>query len=113
MPRYVVKPVPDRDEYIVWSTIVDGITWWGSSEVLMNENPDVTQNRIDVADMFGTSAIHGFYGYDVDEFIVQNLDELHDETPWIKVLRKDLYAFACGPREVSESLSEPYNRYDD
>lgn len=112
MPSYVVKPVPERDEYIVWSTIVDAITWWGSAEVIMKENPDITQNRINVADMFGTSSIHGFYSYDKDEFIIQNLDELHEGTSWLKVLRKDLYAFANGSREVSEALSKPFH-YDD
>lgn len=112
MPSYVLKPVPDRDEYVVWSTIVDAITWWGSAEVLMKENSDVTQDRIDRANKLGTSSYNLYFDYRKEEFICQNFDGLHNDSSWIKIKRENLYEFAGGSLEVAESLSYPFEFED-
>ena len=107
MPSYVVKPDKDKDEYVVWSTIVDSVTWFGSAEELMYDNPEVTRERIDRADLQGTSAYYGkFCGYSELEFVCQNIDKLHDEVDFVLVNRENLYEYSLATYEENYELAE-------
>lgn len=56
MPSFVVKPDRDKDEYVVWSTIVD----MPGPPHPRPEDPDPeTASRYDRADRNGTSAMFG------------------------------------------------------
>lgn len=64
MPSYIIKPEPDQDFYVIWSTIVDGPTEWGTraevEEHLLAEaarhQAAETAQRFDRADETGSSA---------------------------------------------------------
>ena len=60
MPSYIVKPRPDRDLYVMWSTVVDNLTGVGTrSEFEADYRHDprmVAAERFDRADTNGTSA---------------------------------------------------------
>lgn len=117
MSSFVVKPVADRDEYVVWSTIVDSVTWFGSAAELMYENPEVTQERINRADLQGTSAYdRRFFGYSELEFVCQNFNELHDEVGFVLVNRENLYEYSLATYEenyeLAETLCTPYEFED-
>lgn len=53
MPRFIIKPDPGNDEYVVWSTIVDMPATAHSRPAQMDEE---TAARYDRADATGTSA---------------------------------------------------------
>lgn len=68
MPTYIIKPRPDEDFYILWSTVVDNIVFAGTrSEVLARETFEAEfrfrvedarpEARLARADTNGTSAI--------------------------------------------------------
>ena len=40
MPRYVIKPVPDRDFYVYYSTVVDSWIAAGTRAELLSEEED-------------------------------------------------------------------------
>jgi hypothetical protein len=83
MGHYVIKTDRDQDLYVIWSSTVDAPIWIGDrkglSEYLWHEyrrehpesdpfpgtGPDVRMER---ADMFGTSDVHGAYGWDDEAF---------------------------------------------
>ena len=58
MPSYIVKASPDEDFYVVWSTVVDAPTGWGTRAALEHwrPGPDTAPERFDRADDNGTSA---------------------------------------------------------
>jgi hypothetical protein len=73
MPRFIVKPDPDRDEYVEWSSIVESWTFLGTrAEMLAHlragrdyvefgeQAPNV---RLDRADKNGTSSFLGEGAY--------------------------------------------------
>lgn len=59
MPRFIMK-VPDRDLYVEWSSIVEAPIAWGSrAEMMDGEEGSVDPERLDRADMYGTSSFIG------------------------------------------------------
>jgi len=57
MPSYIVKPLADEDFYVVWSTVLDAPTTFGSRAELaagLGHQED-TSERLDRADEYGTS----------------------------------------------------------
>ena len=77
MPSYIVKPDPLRDEYVIWSTIVDAPTAVGTRAELeqlltMHDGPEAAAGeRFDRADSAGTSDKAGDYGFDDKRFLYQ------------------------------------------
>jgi hypothetical protein len=72
----LIKPVPDRDEYVYWSTIVEAPIGYGSRaemlEDLAGEAPaDAPEIRIARADVYGSSALDGFFRWDDDSLIYE------------------------------------------
>lgn len=59
MPAYIIKPKPDEDFYIRYSTIVDSPTSWGSRAELQRIEPYATDERFARADEHGMSAQWG------------------------------------------------------
>jgi hypothetical protein len=62
----IIKPDPDRDEYVAWSTIVEAPVCLGSADDLVaffadhNQDPEEkTRERIARADATGTSSMIG------------------------------------------------------
>lgn len=95
MGHVIIKPAPERDEYVYWSTIVEAPLGWGDrAEMLrlveddrrrypgLGDPPEV---RLDRADRFGSSAKDGTYRWGVEELIYEQRGYL---------ARKDLYR-AC------------------
>lgn len=78
MPSYVIKPNPDEDRYVMWSTVVDNGWILGTREQALRE-PDVTEERLDRADANGTSALDQDYGWDEKEIYVSNDPASWDE----------------------------------
>ena len=77
MPHYIVKIDRDTDLYVNWSTIVDAPGAIGTREGLADYlrftacEKAADAARFDRADATGTSSIDGFYGWDEQEFIVE------------------------------------------
>lgn len=60
MPRTIIKLAPDEDWYVVWSTIVDAPTYWGTrAELEARPGAHALPERFDRADATGTSAQWG------------------------------------------------------
>ena len=95
MPSTIIKPKPKEDFYVVWSTVVDAATYWGTRAELEAEYRDGTPERFARADQHGTSALWGSRAYgwvqsnrtlmlgeDVDHreghFAILNIDDLRE-----------------------------------
>lgn len=66
MPSFLLKPDAAIDFYVYWSTIVDAPTRWGQRSEMEAEDieRELTSDRFDRADEFGTSAHnHRHYGW--------------------------------------------------
>lgn len=76
MPAYIIKPRPDEDFYLRWSTIVDAPTAWGTRAELTEAlshygSEEAAPGRFNRADRSGTSAAGGdWYGWAHTEFAV-------------------------------------------
>jgi hypothetical protein len=61
MPQYVVKPDPERDEYVYWSTITESPYFAGTRAemvaYLRGRDPQDFDARMERADLRGTSAL--------------------------------------------------------
>jgi hypothetical protein len=82
VPSFIVKPDPDDDFYVEWSTVVDAPTAYGSREELTADlGPrSGSAERFDRADEFGTSMCDPllprddqFFGWNDKEFTVHNV----------------------------------------
>lgn len=90
MPKFIVKPIKDRDEYVEWSTIVDSPVSCGNRADYSDENPA----RLDRADATGSSALSGFFEWSHTEFIYHGGYHKFGNIRLVK--RENLYAFAVG-----------------
>lgn len=95
MPRFIVKPDPAEDFYVYWSTIVDEVIACGSRAELadwLTEYGGAYQVphsvRFGRADRTGSSSLHGWYGWDVEEFSLGQYSERR------YVRRENLAAYA-------------------
>lgn len=82
MPSFIVKPERDVDFYVVWSTVVDSVTYAGTRAELTAElgaGVSTDPARFARADEHGSSAAGGYVGYlgwDHETFMVaEPLDE--------------------------------------
>lgn len=111
MPSYIVKPKPDEDFYIYWSTVVDGPVGWGSRKDLKRDISGDSliagnDQRFDRADETGTSSIAGFGGWEETEFVVREIGP----HPFI-LNREDFRAFCeswDGHSQFDTSLTRPW-----
>lgn len=58
MPSFIVKPRAGEDFYVVWSTVVDAPTMFGTRDELISDYPsrsEFASERFDRADEYGTS----------------------------------------------------------
>lgn len=113
MPGYIVKASPDEDFYVIWSTVVDNITFSGTrDEILAYEletlgsmqhiNPEHRpEGRIARADATGTSAMwpeenagpDKYLGWNDETFLVSN-DEDDSLPGFFEIKRSDLRHYA-------------------
>lgn len=64
MPRYILKAVPTRDLYAVWSTIVDDVIWFGPvADLLRDPECQALPDRMRRVEATGTSALDGYGGW--------------------------------------------------
>lgn len=100
MPEFLIKPMRRRDEYVLWSTVVDAPTGHGNRASILaeldqrwrQEHPHddpkpglAPADRLDRADRSGTSARDGSYGWNDTHLIYQGRGLL---------ARRDLYRAA-------------------
>lgn len=71
MPHFILKPEPDSDQYVLWSTITEVPYYVGSRAMcktkllLWGDGPDAAADeRFDRADKTGTSSVDGLDGWD-------------------------------------------------
>lgn len=84
MPSYIIKPRKDEDFYVVWSTVVDTVTGWGTRKELEGDawlgrrKGAADAERFDRADEKGSSTsgeIADWYTWDDpmgSEFVLMN-----------------------------------------
>lgn len=113
MPGYIVKAAPDEDFYVIWSTVVDNITFSGTQDEVadyerMNSGRMQAidpEHRVDAriarADATGTSAMwpeekdgpDKYLGWNDETFLVSNDDD--DTLPgFFEIKRSDLRHYA-------------------
>ncbi|WP_396645430.1 hypothetical protein [Microbacterium sp.] len=98
MPSYILKPKPDEDYYVRYSTIVDSPTGGGTRAEMLTLD-DVTPERLDRADDRGTSVHYGlppFYGWHEDRIQVrEGVTDPTRPSPWHygSIARADLRTF--------------------
>lgn len=68
MPSYIIKPEREQDFYVMWSTIVEAPTGWGSRAELTEDQwwdtSEMSPERFARVDEFGTSCLEtGREGY--------------------------------------------------
>lgn len=68
MPRYIIKPDPDVDLYVDWSTVTDTPLGWGTADQL-----DLKPVHKERADLTGTSSVHGFDGWDDGPLLISEM----------------------------------------
>jgi hypothetical protein len=109
MGQILIKPVRDRDEYVLWSTVVEAPIACGDREEMLAElleewhrdhRRDVPpaglaapERRLERADRYGSSALDGFFRWDDESLIYEQRGLL---------ARKDLYyaaLLACDERD--------------
>lgn len=106
MPSFIVKPTPDDDFYVRYSTVVDSVTHFGSRENLIRDlasydHQEADPARFDRADRNGTS-IHGGdeFGWDCSEFMIREgvcdpTEPDNGHIPFGYIQREDLRAFCA------------------
>lgn len=107
MPTYIVKPNPDRDLYVEWSTVVENLTGVGTRAQIGG-----AEDRMARADETGSSAaggMKGYRGWDDGQFLVTNTERRDAHFFWL--LRADLEAYAdayaADDVEAAERLLKP------
>lgn len=115
MPRFIIKPVADRDEYVVWSTVVDHPVECGSRAAFAEtylDHVEYRADRFERADASGTSAYDvNWFGWDHEEFLLHNMDWTDER--WRSVKRENLFAYteaaADGNAELCAELTETFD----
>lgn len=66
MPTMILKPTPESEKYVLWSTVVDSPVGYDSRENLQNGpyRQDFPDERFDRVDRTGTSLFDGAYGWE-------------------------------------------------
>jgi hypothetical protein len=124
MPSYIVKPDPDVDLYVRWSTIVDNVTALGTraqfdhgykKDLLNGIDSDWKPERFERADQTGTSAFDGDYGWNDRWIMVHNLSVREDRHSGM--LSRENFLKYCtliyeGKQLEAENLVEPFEDED-
>lgn len=114
MPRHIIKPDPNVDLYVEWSSVVDAPTAWGTAEYLK-----LSPERKERADRTGTSSMQGFDDWEDGSIIVSEMGHCSGQ---YLLPRKDLLAFinelpeAAEDRDAQQVILEKYATkivYDD
>lgn len=103
MPSFLLKADPETDWYCLWSTIVDGPTYWGTRHELVREHYDPKQvalERFERADKNGTSArmpdipeSEQWFGWNDEEFVLGDCGPDYQEGGSWSLPRSNLRAF--------------------
>lgn len=96
----IIKPAPDDDFYVVFSSIVDAPTIWGSRSLLERDYKHAAADRFERADACGSSAQWGsplaYSWADDDTLLLRNGFDAADwpeEASYATVARSDLREF--------------------
>lgn len=120
MPSFIIKPVADRDEYVVWSTVIDNVTMAGTRLEFAIEPElhagEFAAERFERADATGSSEHFGsIFHWERDLFLVHNLS--WTDEAFRVVRREDLYDFALAEAaedaDMCYALSRPVVEEDD
>lgn len=124
MPSYIVKPDPELDLYVRWSTIVDNLTAVGTRKQFDNQykkdllngiDSEWKPERFDRADLTGTSAFHGDFGWDGGGAVVHNMSVREDRHfGWLPREKFTQYCVLYSQGKVleAENLVEPFEDED-
>lgn len=103
MGNYLLKPDPDEDFYVEWTSYTDCPIAYGNKEEFQNYNPKVyTDKRFERTDRTGTSAYLGDGSYETKELWMY---EQGINGPWI-LPRKHLKAYAIEAVDLNSPHSE-------
>jgi hypothetical protein len=99
MGSFILKPVPARDRYLVWSTSVDGPTVIGTRVDVIrwlvppvgSDTPEQAERIMKLVDKTGTSEFTGQYGWHDPGPL--NVGELSPDDGWYWIYRWDLDRF--------------------
>lgn len=122
MPSYIIKATPTEDFYVMWSTVVDAPTRWGTRAEIVRQCwdvRDVAPERFVRANENGTSAAWPDwpaddqpYGWSDEGWMVRECIPHDDNGAWV-LPRANLRAFceALGAQEDARHLLtlEPYD----
>ena len=120
MPTFIVKPKPDEDFYVAWSTIVDAPGAFGDREAIKRDIwAKATDERLDRADEYGTSMCdpdlprdRQWFGWHDEEFMIREVVPDRDGGTWVAP-RENLRAICEGidaGQDVTPLLRfEPYD----
>ncbi|PRZ15162.1 hypothetical protein [Nesterenkonia sandarakina] len=105
MPGFIIKPKPDEDFYVRYSTVADSVTQFGSREELTKSlhSDEADPARFDRADEHGTSALGfeppylGWHDTEIQirEGVIDPTEPDGGDVPWSYIKRADLRAL-CG-----------------
>lgn len=99
MPRFIIKPKPDEDFYVEWSTIVDDWTKAGTREEMLE---DFEEERLERADKNGSSAYPRLFHWDTEEF---SLGQYPSQGHFAHVKRADLREYVTVQWNNGEPLT--------
>jgi hypothetical protein len=110
MGTAIVKPSPEEDFYIIWSSIVDNLYGCGTRAEIENSFPEEAHPmRFQRADEWGTSSLLRRCGWNSDRILVREDDALEylGDGAWF-LPRKNLkaYAIALCNNEPRRHLAE-------
>lgn len=120
MGQCILKAAPDRDLYLIWSTVVDNAIWVGDRTALVEHlreeygRSSNFETRIARADRRGSSMLdYGFGRWD-DEYLA--VGEGSPMDGWYHLRRDRLVAYAeallAGDDAAAVALLECYERID-
>lgn len=104
--KYIIKPTTGEDFYVEWSTVVDNWTFAGDRDTMLT-HVGVTEERLDRADKFGTSALEprGYLGWGDTSILVR--EGPGGEAGMLSRERLAEWVYATSEEALEESSGEP------
>lgn len=114
MSRFMFKPQPANDFYVIWDDTVEAPTEWGTKEQLLKQvRFQEVDREFSDADEFGSADFGHHLGWEAKKIAVSTMGE--DGTRFT-VTRENFEQFCSSIQSLTEfdsSLTEPYEDPDE